>query len=383
MSLPLQTLKMAAVRLHAYLVKNHWQAGALTGPDSGIRWNFRIGRFAKSYGSFVHWQDTYVFFQTQGYWMLANWLMSDLFSDNRFREIAAESAHYTVAAQRPEGYWEYPPLATRVGKVATVEGNIATIGLLESYCRTAHKPFLDAAEQWHGFLIDKIGFHENDGELAIHYFDDGQDGMVPNNTTLTLWTLGAFIHATQEERYVFPCSGLLSFLAAAQKDTGEFPYVVGNAREKAHPHFLCFQYNAFEFLDLLHYHRLTQDETVWPLLVGLSKFLSTGVLPAGPARYDCYRHRPEVPYYAAAVATALGQATQLGLGDFRAMVARSWNWVLAAQADDGGMGFFSRKNYGCLTDKRSYPRNLVMILYHLLLSTKAETAGDAHAPLCQ
>ena len=37
-----------AILLHRYLVTNHWIGHTLIGPDSGIRFNYRIGRFIKS-----------------------------------------------------------------------------------------------------------------------------------------------------------------------------------------------------------------------------------------------------------------------------------------------------------------------------------------------
>jgi hypothetical protein len=40
------------------------------------------------------------------------------------------------------------------------------------------------------------------------------------------------------------------------------------------------------------------------------------------------------------------------------------------------MEFFSRRNYGVLADRRSYPRNVAMILHHLLLACEAAEAGD-------
>ena len=83
---------------------------------------------------------------------------------------------------------------------------------------------------------------------------------------------------------------------------------------------------------------------------------------------------PEVLYYAAAVGAALSQAAKLGAGDFRSISERAYVWVLSHQRKDGGFKFFSRGNYELLTDRRSYPRNLSMILYHLLLELKSRRA---------
>ena len=106
-----------------------------------------------------------------------------------------------------------------------------------------------------------------------------------------------------------------------------------------------------------------------------------GLSVSGSARYDCHRRRPRVIYYTAAVAAALSQATALGLGDFRSQAERAYGWVLAQQRPDGGLSFFSQGDYGLLTDRRSYPRNLAMILYHLLLELqlRAERAESSPA----
>src|SRR3954453_10186319 len=98
----------AATRLYSYLVKEHWDGKVLPGPDSGIRFNARIGRFVKSTLDFLHWSDDLIYFQAQGYWILNSWLMSDLVSDARSRQIALACSKYVLTAQRPEGYWEYP-----------------------------------------------------------------------------------------------------------------------------------------------------------------------------------------------------------------------------------------------------------------------------------
>jgi len=77
---------------------------------------------------------------------------------------------------------------------------------------------------------------------------------------------------------------------------------------------------------------------------------------------------------------ALSRATVLGLGDFRVLADQAYRRVLSLQRTDGGFEFFSQGNYGLLTDRRSYPRNLSMILCHLLseaqirMSSKAEPA---------
>src|SRR5438874_8832537 len=61
----------AAVKLHGYLVANHWSGDRLIGPDPGIRLNYRIGRFIKGYLHRLAWKDDVYFLQAQGYWLLA------------------------------------------------------------------------------------------------------------------------------------------------------------------------------------------------------------------------------------------------------------------------------------------------------------------------
>ena len=54
----------AALRAHSYLVAAHWRDGALVGPDSGVRINYRVGRFVKGYLDAVPWHDAYAYVQT-------------------------------------------------------------------------------------------------------------------------------------------------------------------------------------------------------------------------------------------------------------------------------------------------------------------------------
>jgi hypothetical protein len=374
-------LHPAIARLHGYIHKHHWNGQAVAGPDSGVRLEFRVGRFLKSYLSFLPWSDNYIFMQTQGYWTLGNWLMADLFNGRQYSSLALACSDYVVSRQRPEGYWDYPPVPSRKNKIATVEGNIAVIGLLASYRRTQQESLLNAALKWHSFLFHKIGFQENEGLAAVNYWADSSAGMVPNNTTLTLWTLAELADASRDEKYLKPCKALIAFLSQVQMASGEMPYVVANAQAKERPHFLCFQYNAFEFLDLAHYYRLTGDDKVWPILEKLAQFLATGVSTSGAARYNCHHDKPEVPYYTVAVATALKRASALQLGDYRALAEKAYRWVLEQQGEDGRINFFSRGNYGFLADQRSYPRNLSMMLYHFLLEAPVHQLHTEPRPL--
>jgi hypothetical protein len=369
MTIPASDLRETIRRLHSYMLQAHWNGRAIAGPDAGVRLSSRLGRFIKSYLDFLPWSDNYVFLQAQGYWILANWLIADLLDNAQCRELALACSHFVIAVQQPGGYWEYPPIPSRKGKIATVEGNIATLGLLEGYRRTQQEPLLDAAKKWHKFLIQNIGFQHNGNQRAVNYWVNSSSAIVPNNTTLTLWLLAKLAEATNDERYLAPCRAMVTFLRHVQTERGELPYAVPGTKARGRPHFLCFQYNAFEFLDLVHYYRITEDQEVWPILEKLAIFLSTGLSDSGAARYDCFHTRPEVSYYTAAAAAALSQATVLGLGNFGLLAEQAYRRVVSQQRIAGGE-FFSRGNYGLLTDRRSYPRNLVMILYHLLLEVQ-------------
>jgi len=356
----------AASHLHGYLLKQHWNGQALVGPDSGVRFNARLGRFIKSYLHFLPWSDNYVYMQAQGYWILANWLMADLLDNKKCKDLALVCSEYVLEAQRPEGCWEYPNPEWK-GRIATVEGDFAALGLLESYERTRQESLLAGAKLWHRFLLDNVGFQGDDDLLAVNYFANAPKGMVPNNTTLTLLTLAKLADATKDDQHLAPFKGMIVWLGRVQLETGELPYVVESSDGKDRPHFLCYQYNAFEFLDLAAYYRLTGDQAIWPVMEKLASYLSTGVTESGAARFDCHREIPEVAYYTAAIAAALSQAAALQIGDFRPLADRAYKRVLSQQRPDGGMEFFSQRNYGRLTDQRSYPRNLAMILYHFLL----------------
>jgi len=373
MAVPACALLDAASRLHGYLLKEHWNGQALAGPDSGVRFNARIGRFIKSYLDFLAWSDSYIYLQAQGYWILANWLMADLFDDEQCKDIALACSEYVLAAQRPERYWEYPNPEWK-GRIATVEGNFAALGLLESYGRTHQESLLAGAKKWYRFLINEVGFQGNNGLLAINYFANVAGGMVPNNTTLTLLTLAKLADATNDDQYLELCEGMVAWLSQVQLQRGELPYAVESSEGKGRRHYLCYQYNAFEFLDLAQYYGMTGDQAIWPVMEKLAIFLSKGISESDAARYDCHRERPEVPYYTAAVAAALSQATVLGLGSFRPLADRAYRRVLSQQRTGGGIQFFSRGNYGVLTDRRSYPRNLSMILYHLLLEVRTQAS---------
>jgi hypothetical protein len=366
-----QSVAESALRLHSYLVRRHWNGEALEGPDVGIRFNSRIGRFVKSYLPFVPWQDRLRYNQAQGYWIAANWLIHDRSGEKDARTLALAAADDLLDRQQPSGYWDYPNPEWK-GRIATVEGNFATLGLLQAYERTGEGAYLDGARRWYRFLVEETGFQEVDGRLAVNYFANRPGGMVPNNSTLTVRTLGRLAQVSGDDAFLERCAGMVAFIRHAQRESGELPYAAENPRGQGRDHFLCFQYNAFELLDLVEYHRESGDATVLPIVQGVARFLSGGVTSSGAARYDCSHDGPEIVYYTAAVGAALSEATTLGLGDYRALAKAAYARVLSAQRPNGGMRYYSRGDYHVLSDRRSYPRNLAMILYHLLLEAARE-----------
>ena len=72
-----QELIHAAERLHAHLLKRHYSQGLVHGPDAGVRFHLRLWRFFKAALDFVPWNDDYVFMQSQGYWILSNWMLHE------------------------------------------------------------------------------------------------------------------------------------------------------------------------------------------------------------------------------------------------------------------------------------------------------------------
>src|SRR5206468_3643342 len=132
MASPLDQQFRAAIRLHRYTVARHWTGDDLVGPDPGIRFNYRIGRFIKSYLPHVRWNDDYYYLQGQGYWTLSNWRLFDLLGEECYRDIAVRCSASMLAVQRPDGAWNYPNPEWS-GRVATVEGSWGSIGLLETY----------------------------------------------------------------------------------------------------------------------------------------------------------------------------------------------------------------------------------------------------------
>lgn len=363
----LEELTAAAQRLYGYLLKTHWRDPFVIGPDPGIRFNARIYRFAKSYTRSIPWRDDLIYAQAQKYWIDANWRAADLAipGSEDAPAIAAACSQYLCEAQRPEGYWEYPNPEWK-GRIATVEGNYASIGMLLTHARTGDERLLAAAERWYDYAVNHIGFQMRGDTLAINYFGNVAGGRVPNNSASAVRTFALTAVAADDDTYLEYCHPMVRFMASEQLDTGELPYGVIGVTGGQRVHFLCYQYNAFEFLNIADYHDLTKDNQALPILSKLAGYLANGIDNVGAARYACNTDDPEVVYYTAAVGAALSRATDLGFGDYEGLAERAFARVLSQQRSDGSFPY-SLRNHRLLSDQRSYPRYLSMILTHLLM----------------
>jgi hypothetical protein len=373
----MQSRMVSALRLHEYLVAAHWDGRRLVGPDVGIRFNSRVGRFIKSYLRLVPWKDDYCYMQAQAYWVLGNWQLFSLLGDGRFQEIALRCSEYVLAQQRGDGAWDYPNPEWR-GRIATVEGTWAALGLLESYRQTENQRFLRGALNWHDFLIRKIGFQQAGEELAANYFFGRKGSRIPNISAFVLPFLAELANATGEEKYLGPRNGLLEFMQAAQTANGEFPYAVeGEPGTRCWQHFQCYQYNAFQCLDLMRYYDFTGDIAALPLIRKVLGFLRRGAAGDGHSFYACGDRHREVTYHTAVLARAFARAAQFGVEGYGALANRAYNYLLGLQRSDGSFSF-SRRDYFLFSDQRSYPRNLAMILCHLLLDGPASRRRHIH-----
>jgi len=372
-----ETVLAAALRLHAHIASHHLHDGRLAGPDQGVRWNIRVGRFVKSYLPFAARRERFYFLQGQGYWAFASWALADLTRDRRYHDAARAATRVVAATQRPDGAWDYP-LPERRHLVATVEGDFGAVAMLEGHRYDGEPGWLEGARRWHDYVEREIGYQAHAGGLCVNYFQKPR-GLVPNNTCEWIWVLGVLARATGETRYLERVPALLTFLEAVQMKSGELPYelagVSAPARGARPPrtrlHYLCYQYNAFQCMKLAWHAADHGDARARALAERISDFLAGGVLPSGAVRASCSSILPEVVYYADAVAMALHTVSALGWRDHRALADRAFRWVLAQQRPSGGFARFSRGDYYWLSDRNEYPRYLASTLFHL-----AERARD-------
>jgi hypothetical protein len=360
----------AARRLHAYLSSRHLHNGRLAGADQGVRWNIRLGRFVKSYLPALRPRERFYFLQGQAYWACASWTLGDLTKDPAFHAAARAATQVIATTQRPDGAWDYP-LPERRHLIATVEGDFGTVALLEGHRYDGEASWLERARRWHAYVEREIGYQEHAGGLCVNYFQKPR-GLVPNNTCEWIWVLGMLARATGEAHFLDRVPMLLTFLEAVQMISGELPYELAGGNEpRTRPHYLCYQYNAFQCMKLAWFAANHGDARARAIAERVSDFLTTGVLPSGAVRASCASALPEVVYYADAVGMALHTVSANGWRDHRALADRTFRWVLSQQRADGGFPRFSRGDYFVLEDRNEYPRYLASTLFHL-----AERARD-------
>jgi hypothetical protein len=324
-----------------------------------VRFNARIGRFVKSATEFLPWHDDLYYLQAQAYWIRSCRTLGSLLADDSYAERAVAGSEEILARQRPDGAWDYPNPEWK-GRVATVEGTWASIGLLDAFRRTGESRFLEGALGWNRFMDDAVGYVPSAGGLAVNYFAGRSGVQVPNNSTLVLWFLAELAGASGDVRIANRCGPLVDFLAAGQRPSGELPYSVDGPTPHVE-HFQCFQYNAFECLDLVYYRDVSGDDSVSPLIDRVRTFLRSGVEPDGHVRYDCSGSRRRVTYHASVVAATLSTSPD---EEDRVLADRIFEYVLGLQRGNGSFPY-SRGDYGFLRDNRSYPRQLAMLLSHL------------------
>lgn len=356
--------------LYQYLLRAHCRSGALIGPDPGVRFKYRIWRFLKSATRWYPWKDDLCYMQTQGYWVLANWRLSDQGQTGAVSTALACCEHI-MRSQRADGAWEFPDPEWR-GRVTTVEGLWSSFALLESFRRTGENRFVEPVLLWDRFFKQQIGFQEYRHALAVNYFAGRADTLVPNNSFSVIRYLAQLDQATQSNQNAALIDRLLSFLELTQQPNGEFPYELDQPRMR---HFQCFQYHGFLLLDLLDYYRISACPRAVTILHGLARFLMTGVTASGDVMYQCgiqYRH---VNYHAAVCMAALHQYWLHFQADSPDNLAQQipgkvcliLNQLQAKQRHDGSFPH-SRGDYRFLADRRSYPRYLAMMLLHLMMT---------------
>ena len=352
-----------ALRLHEYVVDKHWDGNAVVGPDPIGKIHWRVTRFVRSYLPWLPGDDRYTYLQGQGYWIRANLALFELTQESRYLEIAEQCADHVVRIQPETGAWLHPPIRGRKGFISTVEGVWGSLGLTAAYEKTGRQRYLDAAVKWYEFQVNHIGFEQVGDGLAANYYSHSHH-KVPNVSTMLLLLMSELYVLTGDGRCIEHMDKIVRYLEDCQLESGELPYVF-----LTRVHFMCYQYNAFEFLDLAYCYDLVPNEQARRIMSKLAEFLAGGVTDRGSCRYNCFQENPEVNYWTVALATALCKAHRLGLGDYETASLKAYHRVLGRQKPDGGFGF-SEKSYKLLRDDRSYPRYLAMILSHLSYRAK-------------
>lgn len=354
----------APQRLFDYLIRTHLEGAVLVGPDPVGRIHWRITRFIRSYTPILPNDDRYIYLQAQAYWIRSNLLLEAMTGEEKYRTYASRCADAVMALQLDSGAWVHPPVRERRGFISTVEGVWGSLGLTAAYRATGNSTYLAAAQKWYEFQINGVGFQQIGNGLTPNYYSHSTI-VVPNVTTMLLWLTYELHALTGDDRYLEFSDRMLEFIEFSQLPSGELPYIY-----KDRPHFMCFQYNSYQLLDLAHAYQIRPGANLYAIMQKLAAFVATGVLDHGACRYDCFKERPEVMYWTAAIGNALGKASELGLGDHHALSERAYAYLLGQQRADGAFNY-SLYNYRVLRDSRSYPRYLAMILYHLLARAEA------------
>lgn len=366
----------AATRLQQYLTVRHWTDAGLVGPDPGIRLNYRFGRFLKSYLGSHTWNDDYYYLQGQGYWVLANWRLFDATKEEHYRSTAVAASSMMLSRQRDDGAWDYPNFEWR-GRVATVEGVWASLGLIETYRHVGDPSMRRGAERWHAFMLEHVGFRKTLHGHAVNYFANRERFAVVNNSACVLRFLAELAQITNDRSFLDPAPDMVTFVTAAQKPSGELPYAVNpDGTGPGRAHFQCYQYNAFQCLDLSRYRELADDPAVEPVLQGVVRYLQRGVANDGHAYYSCSNRHTAITYHAAALAAALLTVGSGVESTAHEQGRRALDYVLLRQRPDGSFPH-SQGDYRILRDNRCYPRYLAMIAYHLTLASAAFSTAPA------
>lgn len=353
----------AALKLYCHLFSQYWTDGLLVGPDPIGKINWRVTRFIKGYLPWLPWADCFAYMQTQGYWIQSNVQLFALTQDSVYLDRVEECADTVIRKQNPDGTWMHPPLQERQNFVSAVESVWAGLSLATAYKKLQKNAYLEALIKTYDGLVNKIGLRTLKDSLAVNYYAHA-NSLVPNVTTMFLWLVAELHILTSETRFLKHTNQMIRFLAYSQLPTGELQYSYAER-----PHFQCYQYNSFQFLDLLNYYRLTKDEQVYHILTKMAHFLASGLTKRGSCRYDCFKENPETNYWTAALAAALFEVHRLEIDSYQNLSEQAYQRLLTQQNSNGSF-YFSDKNYRFFADRRSYPRQQAMILMFLLTRTK-------------
>lgn len=359
--------------------------GALVGPDPVGRLNFRVWRFLFNYVSPL-WKEDWRFLQAQGYWTLANLILFRATGRDAYWTTATQSAEWIVSNQRADGAWDYPRVShERLDLIATVEGCWAGLALLEMYSVTGDSKWLVSARKWDSFVESQMRYTpgEADGvsfEAVNYYWPVKPRGRVTNNSTMMVNFSRLAAALSGDQGLAKHCDGMMKFIKAAQLPSGEFWYYLGQRQ-----HYLCFQYNAYQFLDLAHVYNREPSEELRQLLLRNVDFLRRGQATNGECLASCNRALPHISYHTAALAHAFYEGARLGLGeDLHDRSRLAVECLLSQVRSDAGWVHSIGDYGGLLSDRRRYPRYMAMTLYHLCCITWPDhqpfRAGRLHAP---